>query len=452
MKPTDSRQIIMQQTIFSITRTITFTLIVFSSFFLYHQWLAMSNRFNGSYQKRVYSIFSGKVLSHKNMLDEKEYSLLLLPGDVNMPEVMYKSLLLMKNVYKTGNLNFTSARQKCSQQIVCKALDILIKAYGKKIIDLDNAIFQLNILRQRYLARYPRPTACEGCFIYNFHRLLTPGNICKNCEKTIYLLILITTTAKALDARNALRETWLQYAEQNCGIIRYLFLIGAGCSPDLMNKLKEENNKYGDILVEDYTDSYYNLSYKVYGGLRWAARNCPQAKFVSRSADDIYMNIPKIMEYLIINEWNMEDTVIGTCHREASVDREKWSRHYQSKNDYVARRYGPFCVGKTNIMPIAAAMKIVKVGPDIPWFNLEDHWVGFAGEKARLKVRSVKGFNIEYYPHENVHLYSIWRKKKGVCTFYKFWYSLHRMRPSNIRAVYYHCIKNISNFTTHISN
>lgn len=406
----------------------------------------IAERFKGTLQG---NIFPGQLWSDRNlnksMTMNNDEIPSLFPGDVNMPQVMYQSLLLMKKLYKTRILHLPTAKKVCRQQTsTCKALDILIRAYGMRAINFDKALFHLNILRQRYLASIPRPSTCKGCFIYDFQALLSPGNVCKNCKRTIYLFILITTQAKSVDARNALRETWLQYAEQNCGRIRYAFLIGGGCSLDLMNQVKEENRKYGDILVEDYIDSYYNLSYKVYGGLRWAVRHCPQAKFVSRSADDIYLNVPKILDYLMVNEWNMEDTVIGTCYSEASVDRKKWSKHYQSKNDYVPQKYGPFCMGTTIIMPIAATKKIVQVGPDIPWFNLEDQWLGFAGVKARLKLRSVIGFNIDYYRHEKTALHLGWSKKKRVCSFYEYWYNLHRTRPSDIRAIYHHCIKNTS--------
>ena len=117
--------------------------------------------------------------------------------------------------------------------------------------------------------------------------------------------------------------TWARFAVHNTANVRYIFLIGGGWTGSDVTTVQTESAIYGDILQEDYVDSYYNLSYKVLSGFKWAVDFCPRAKFVVRSADDMYLNIPRILNLLQITEKVSIRKQIGFCYKKASVTRNR---------------------------------------------------------------------------------------------------------------------------------
>lgn len=60
----------------------------------------------------------------------------------------------------------------------------------------------------------------------------------------------------------------------------------------------EESRTHGDILQEDFVDSYMNLTIKSVMGLKWASTHCPQARFLMKTDDDMFINVPSLLTYL----------------------------------------------------------------------------------------------------------------------------------------------------------
>ena len=115
-------------------------------------------------------------------------------------------------------------------------------------------------------------------------------------------------------------------------------------------------------------------------------------------------------------------------------------RHYQTWNDWPHHSYDPFCIGTTYIFSGSGVRDLVSHSADVPWFNLEDHWVGAVMEKAGIGVKHVPGFNTQYYPNEDVSKYINWRRKKGYCNYDPNWYTLHRVLPKDIMTIYRTCL------------
>ena len=61
---------------------------------------------------------------------------------------------------------------------------------------------------------------------------------------------------------------------------------------DGQGDVKGESKDFGDLIQEDFQDSYRNLTLKTVMGLKWSAIFCPQAKFVMKTDDDIFINVP----------------------------------------------------------------------------------------------------------------------------------------------------------------
>ncbi len=55
---------------------------------------------------------------------------------------------------------------------------------------------------------------------------------------------------------------------------------------------------YGDLVQENFIDSYRNLTLKTLMGIRWASIHCSNAKFVVKIDDDVIINPFYLLNYL----------------------------------------------------------------------------------------------------------------------------------------------------------
>uniref|UniRef100_A0A914CZ19 Hexosyltransferase n=1 Tax=Acrobeloides nanus TaxID=290746 RepID=A0A914CZ19_9BILA len=104
-------------------------------------------------------------------------------------------------------------------------------------------------------------------------------------------------------------------------------IIGIGCkdfNTDI--RVSQEANKYQDILLFDYTESYYNVSRKIFGYLRYVYDYCPNVKCVLKGDSDAIINLSgmeKLCEVLPDQQHLMTGRIV---HFEP--DRIPWAKHY----------------------------------------------------------------------------------------------------------------------------
>ncbi len=99
-------------------------------------------------------------------------------------------------------------------------------------------------------------------------------------------------------------------------------------------------------------DTYRNLTYKSVMWLRWAADYCPNAKYLLKLDDDIFVNIFKMMDYL-----RREELYAFSKHEEEKwkifckvwrgmpVIRKPGNRWFVGKEDYENDKFGTYCSG-----------------------------------------------------------------------------------------------------------
>lgn len=66
----------------------------------------------------------------------------------------------------------------------------------------------------------------------------------------------------------------------------------------LQNAITEENRQYNDIIQEKFHDTYNNLTLKSVMMLKWVTSNCAQAKYLMKTDDDMFVNIPALLKTL----------------------------------------------------------------------------------------------------------------------------------------------------------
>ena len=95
--------------------------------------------------------------------------------------------------------------------------------------------------------------------------------------------------------RVAQRETWVSEAKgQNISIY---FVIALNADQKVNQELKEESDKYQDMIQMNFIDHYWNLTLKAISILRWTQRMCRNNKFILKVDDDVVINIPLLLKH-----------------------------------------------------------------------------------------------------------------------------------------------------------
>ena len=61
---------------------------------------------------------------------------------------------------------------------------------------------------------------------------------------------------------------------------RWVFLVGLPANDNMQMRLRNESATYGDIVQQNFVDSYRNLTFKTLMGLEYVTKHCDQAKYI----------------------------------------------------------------------------------------------------------------------------------------------------------------------------
>ena len=110
------------------------------------------------------------------------------------------------------------------------------------------------------------------------------------------------TSPDHFDYREVIRKTWGD--PKHLGSVNSSVVFVVGRSKDLRTelKLKQEWEKFGDILQTDYDDTYQTLVLKALSWMQWISDECRQVPFILKTDDDICINIFQVAKYLELPE------------------------------------------------------------------------------------------------------------------------------------------------------
>jgi len=108
-------------------------------------------------------------------------------------------------------------------------------------------------------------------------------------DQDIELLVFVFSAPRNFEARRIVRKTWATRIQKSAKV-RVVYILGQSRDPDIDNKVRGEAEVEKDVLLESFADTYLNLTLKTTFLLKWTLHHCPQAKFIFKSDDDVYVN------------------------------------------------------------------------------------------------------------------------------------------------------------------
>ncbi|XP_016984084.2 acetylgalactosaminyl-O-glycosyl-glycoprotein beta-1,3-N-acetylglucosaminyltransferase [Drosophila rhopaloa] len=172
------------------------------------------------------------------------------------------------------------------------------------------------------------------------------GRICPKGGEFIKLLVLISSAMSHDAARMSIRQTWMHYGSRRD--VGMAFVLGRGTNETLNKALTQENFIYGDLIRGNFIDSYNNLTLKTISTLEWADLHCPKAKYILKTDDDMFINVPKLLNFL--DKHKDKRTIYGRLAKKWKPIRNKKSKYYVAVDQFAAGVFPSFTTGPAYVL------------------------------------------------------------------------------------------------------
>lgn len=144
-------------------------------------------------------------------------------------------------------------------------------------------------------------------------------------EQKINIAVYVPSTPTGLANRQAIRETWGSVDQLNP-----IFVIGRPSSENFSVELQREILEFGDILLEDFLDTYDNLTLKTGFAMKHFIQNQSNNSLFFKVDDDVMLNVENLYESL------------GRAPKDALMGRI--SSQIRPVKDYKSKWFMPDCI------------------------------------------------------------------------------------------------------------
>lgn len=219
------------------------------------------------------------------------------------------------------------------------------------------------------------------------------GDICKKKPKVEILVVVVSSPSHILQ-RQSIRESWGKQAKERKRMA-LLFILGR--SSDLDQHVINEAAQHEDIVLTNHEDTYENLSLKILAALQWSQDFCPQAKYLVKVDDDVFMQIPRLHTLLAgMNRSKLnrgKKLILGNVASGWAPSHEIDSKYYISPMQFNKTVFPAFVTGPSYVISTPAIPELLALAWDHPYISLEDVFItGILAEMANVPRRLVMEF------------------------------------------------------------
>ncbi|EDV24940.1 uncharacterized protein TRIADDRAFT_56373 [Trichoplax adhaerens] len=243
------------------------------------------------------------------------------------------------------------------------------------------------------------------------------------CVKQAIILVMINSRADRFYRRNGIRQTWgngseFNHVNKHPYAWRTLFVVGQSKNAEINNAVYRESAIYQDIIFARLDDTPHNKTLKTILGMLWAWNFC-QPYFTIKGDDDIFLNSPRIFEFVnqLINKKKGGPDKLWLCNvftrknlsiKLAHVKRKIGKNQAKLWSIFHGNVYPPSCTGFAYLMTFDVLMEIVTAFKDIPILPFaEDVYISLLAEKKGVKPKHDQRFRTDLFKGPSIYNVSV---------------------------------------------
>ncbi|CAD5234133.1 unnamed protein product [Bursaphelenchus xylophilus] len=186
------------------------------------------------------------------------------------------------------------------------------------------------------------------------------------------LLIIIKSAPDRIDRRNAYRRTLLKVKTYQKWRVRTIFVLGL--EGNKVNRVVSEAKAFGDIVVGDFLDHYFNNTYKLVYSIKTAREYCDETPYLISLDDDYMISIPNIINYL--SKHTKNEQLYAGWRIDSSPFRLRFQRFSVSLKEYPYSLYPPYITGGMVIFTPQAVKEFYAAIKYLRFFKFDDVYAG----------------------------------------------------------------------------
>lgn len=212
-------------------------------------------------------------------------------------------------------------------------------------------------------------------------------------EQPLFLFVIISSSPNKqenADRRNMIRQTWGNFKrthKRGDQPWKVVFMMGKASSAEMYKSIMAEHEKYGDLLIGDYTDGYRNITTKLLMAFQWASKI--RCSYILKTDDDVYIDIPKLIGWLNVNG---NPSFYGGVLYSGRVVRNQNHRHFVAKDELPLDRYPEFCKGAMFVVSWSLVLKMVELSRKVTRIPPDDAYVGILANQLGIHPVRINGF------------------------------------------------------------
>lgn len=189
--------------------------------------------------------------------------------------------------------------------------------------------------------------------------------------------------------------------------------------------VRDEWERYGDVIVDDLQESYLKLTVKTLRMLKWVLHNCPSAKYIVKMDDDVFLNVPYLMSYLVHQSPQNSQLIAGHVYKGIKPDRDYTSKWFTPSAVWEADKLPDFVAGFCYILGMKAARDLFEASKTKQLFHLEDVFLtGIVRSSLNYELSNPGKINTMLYWYQ--HMYgSDWPYSQFI---------IHQVSPAQFRC------------------
>ncbi|KRJ97805.1 beta-1,3-galactosyltransferase 5 isoform X2 [Drosophila yakuba] len=201
------------------------------------------------------------------------------------------------------------------------------------------------------------------------------------------LLVLITSSLPHSAARMSIRQTWMHYGSRRD--VGMAFVLGRSKNKTLNKVIDQENFMYQDLIRGHFIDSYNNLTLKTISLLEWADLHCPKAKFLLKTDDDMFINVPKLLT--LMDTLKANRSIYGRRAENWKPIRNRGSKYYISNAQYGKTTFPYFTTGPAYLLTGDIVHALYVQSLNTAFLKLEDVFItGIVAETLDIRRVNVR--------------------------------------------------------------
>lgn len=239
-------------------------------------------------------------------------------------------------------------------------------------------------------------------------------------NETLFAVVIICSSVPNVKSREAIRSTWARDS-WTADHSRVYFLLGRSSNDSLNEAIVQESEKHGDIIQQDFSDTYNNLTIKSVMLLKWILHSNLSPRYIMKTDDDMFVHLPNLFK--VLREKGKQKLLLGCLIKGASPIKDRTSKWFVPDVIFSEHTYPPYLSGTGYVMSYDVVPVLYSTALDTPFFYLEDVFItGICARRAGLKPENNNGFNFS-------------KRKNDTCVFRSI-VTAHKMSPKELHGVW----------------